>query len=259
MKPRAALFALPAALFALLMLVSTAAGSAQITVFAAASLTNALQDIGQAYKSQNKGKVVFSFASSSVLAKQIEAGGSGELFISADSEWIDYLDERGLLRNAARKNLLGNRLVLIAPKDSKISLVIEPGFPLAKALGDGKLAIADPDLVPAGRYARSALTVLGVWNSIAEQVARAENVRMALAYVARGEAPLGIVYETDARIEPMVRIIGIFPEDTHPPIVYPLVLTKDAKPDARTFFDYLSGPEARAIFEKYGFTVLTKP
>jgi molybdate transport system substrate-binding protein len=233
-----------------------AAADDHITVFAAASLTNALQDIGQRYEAKTGGKIVFSFAASSLLARQIEASSGADIFFSADTQWMDYLDSRGVLAPGTRRNLLGNRLVLIEPANLNTSITIAKNFPLAKALGDGRLALADPDTVPAGKYARAALVSLGVWDSVAGHLAPAENVRVALAYVARGECTFGIVYETDARIEPRVRIAGIFPETSHPPIVYPVALTKDAKPEAKLFLDYLSNSEARAIFEKYGFTVL---
>jgi molybdate transport system substrate-binding protein len=235
-----------------------AASSDRITVFAAASLANTLQDIGKTYEAKTGRKLVFSFAASSLLAKQIESGGGAEMFFSADTEWMDYLDKRGLLAPGTRHNLLGNRLVLIEPANLNTPMIIGKNFPLAKALGIGRLALADPDTVPAGKYARAALISLGVWDSVASHLAPAENVRVALAYVARGEAPFGIVYETDARIEPKVRIVDTFPEATHPPIVYPVALTKDAKPEAKAFLDYLNGSEARAIFVKYGFGILTK-
>lgn len=238
-----------------MLFVATPASSA-VTVFAAVSLTNALEDAGKAYEAKHPDKIVFSFAASSLLARQIEASSGVDIFFSADTEWMDYLDKKGLLAPGTRKNLLGNRLVLIKPADLKAAITIGKNFPLAQALGNSRLALADPDTVPAGKYARAALVSLGVWDSVAGHLAPAENVRVALAYVARGESPFGIVYQTDARIEPRVRIAGIFPEASHPPIVYPVALTKDAKSEARNFLDYLSNSESRAIFEKYGFTVL---
>lgn len=253
-KLRIVLFA---AAIAILSWPAAASDGNQIMVFAAASLSNAVQDIGKAYEAESGTRVVLSFAASSLLAKQIESSGSVDMFFSADTEWMDYVDKRGLLAAGTRKNLLGNRLVLVAPAGTKTSLTIGSNFPLVKALGGGRLALADPDTVPAGKYAKAALTSLGVWNSVADHLAPAENVRVALAYVARGEAPLGIVYETDARIEPKVHVAGVFPENTHPPIVYPMALTKDAKPQAKAFLDYLSGAEARAVFEKYGFKMLS--
>jgi molybdate transport system substrate-binding protein len=232
------------------------AHAADVTVFAAASLTDALNQVGDAYKQDTGKTVVFSFAASSALARQIEASSGADIFISADTDWMDYLDSRGLIAHASRLNLLGNRLVLIAPADSKISLAAEPHFDLAGALGDGRLALADPAAVPAGKYAKAALISLGVWDAIQNKVVPAENVRVALAYVARAEVPLGIVYTTDAKAEPKVRIVSAFPDDAYPRIVYPAALTKDARPSARTFLAYLSSACAKAIFVKDGFTIL---
>ncbi|WP_422560915.1 molybdate ABC transporter substrate-binding protein [Parvibaculum sedimenti] len=223
-------------------------------VFAAASLKNALDDIIKAYAATGGGKVVASYAGSSVLARQIEAGAKADIFISADTDWMDYLANRGLINGQTRSNLLGNRLVLIAPTDSKVAITIGQNFPLREALGEGRLAIADPDSVPAGKYARTALTSLGVWGDVVDHTASAENVRVALAYVARGETPLGIVYETDAKQEPKVRIVGYFPEDTHLPIIYPAALTKGATPEAARFLEFLHSDKAKAAFLKAGFT-----
>jgi len=233
-----------------------AAGENRVTVFAAASLTNAMQDIGNAYEAKARAKLVFSFAASSLLAKQIELGGGVDIFFSADSEWMDYLDKKELLAQGTRHDLLGNRLVLISPTALPAQIRIEKDFPLAQAVGTGRLALADPDSVPAGRYARAALISLGVWKSLVGHLALAENVRMALAYVARGETSFGIVYDTDARIEPKVHVVDTFPEDTHPPILYPVALTKDAKPEAKAFLAYLDGAAARVVFEKYGFKIV---
>jgi len=194
-----------------------------------------------------------------VLAKQIEASGGADVFVSADTDWMDYLDRKGLIAAGTRKNLLGNRLVLIAPADQAVTIAIAPHFDLAGALHDGKLAVGDPESVPAGKYAKAALTALGVWDRVAGQLAPAENVRAALAYVSRGEAPLGIVYTTDALSDKGEHIVGTFPDNTHAPIVYPAALVKDAKPGAKAFLDFLSGPEARAIFAKNGFTILGAP
>ncbi|MGE0667748.1 MAG: molybdate ABC transporter substrate-binding protein [Sphingomonadales bacterium] len=226
----------------------------EVTVFAAASLTNALQDLGKAYEATTGVKVILSFASSSAVAKQIEAGAPADLFVSADAEWMDYLQRHGLIDAATRRNLLSNSLVLIAPAGSAAQLAIAPGFPLAQALGrDGRLSVGDPDFVPAGRYAHAALSQLGVWTDVADRLLRADNVRSALAFVSRGEAPLGIVYRTDVTVDGKVRIIGTFPAGSHPPIVYPLAVVKGAKPGAREFQDFLRTPQARALFEKYGF------
>jgi len=227
----------------------------QILVFAAASLTDALQEASAAYEKTAHVKVKSSFDSSSVLARQIEAGAPADVFISADTTWMDYLQSRNLIQAASRKNLLGNQLVLIAPADSQIQLKIAPHFPLAAALAEGKLATGDPDSVPAGRYARSALTKLGVWDSVAPRLARAENVRIALIYVAQSEAAHGIVYTSDALADKRVRVVDTFPADTHEPIVYPIALTTSAKSEAAAFVAYLAGPQGREIFVKYGFTV----
>jgi len=236
------------------------AGSAAIaetvTVLAAASLTDALGEIGMAYQAKTGTLPSLSFAASSTLARQIEASRGADIFVSADSDWMDYLDNRGLIAHETRRNLLGNHLVLIAPAEARLTLAIASHFDLVGALHGGRLAIADPDSVPAGKYAKTALTTLGVWNSVVDLTVNAENVRVALAYVARGEAPLGIVYMTDAIGEKRVRMVATFPESSHAPIVYPAALTRDAKPGAKDFLDFLSGPEARAIFEKDGFIIL---
>jgi molybdate transport system substrate-binding protein len=227
-----------------------------ITVFAAASLTNALQDIGDAFTKSSSIPVKFSFAASSSLARQIESGAPAEVFVSADLEWMDYLEARKLIQPQSRHNVIGNRLVLIVPADSLAKLKIEPGFPLAAALGKQRLATGDPDSVPAGRYAKQALTKLGVWDSVADHLARTDSVRSALALVDRGEAPFGIVYETDALIDKNVRMIDVFPPDTHSPIVYPVALTSAAKPDAAKFVAFMRGPAGSAVFKSYGFAPL---
>lgn len=227
-----------------------------VTVFAAASLTNALQDVAKDYEASGGGKVKFSFAASSLLARQIEAGADADVFFSADTEWMDYLAERKLIRTGTRRDALSNRLVLIAPAGSTVALSIAPGFAIAAALGDSRLALADPDTVPAGKYAKAALTKLGVWDAVANKIARAENVRAALAYVARGEASLGIVYETDAKAEAKVRTVDTFPADTHPAIVYPVALTASANgSDAEAFLAYILSAKAAAVFKRHGFSV----
>jgi molybdate transport system substrate-binding protein len=247
---------------ATLLLVRPFAAQAQsgdgITVLAAASLTNVMQEIGKTYQASTGKKIVFSFAGSMILAKQIEATAGADLFISADAESMDYLDQKNLIARGTRTNLLGNALVLIAPENSKVSLRIAPGFGLAAALGGGRLALATPDTVPAGRYGKAALMALGVWDSVKDRLAQGEDVRATLAYVARGETPLGIVYATDARIEPKVKMVGTFPENTHEPIVYPAALTKDAKPDTARFLAYLKTTGPRAAFERAGFSVPVK-
>ena len=244
---------LAALLVALAPMAARAADS--VTVFAAASLTDALQKLGAAYEAAG-GHVVFNFAATSTLAHQIESSGGADVFLSADIEWMDYLDGKGLIDRATRRNIVGNRLVLIAPAGSGVNIAIAPHLDLVGALGGGRLAIADPDSVPAGQYGRAALTTLGVWEATAPHLVQAENVRVALAYVARGEAPLGIVYATDAKAEPRVRVVGAFPESTHAPIVYPAALTRDAKPGAGAFLRFLSAAPAAAIFKAAGFTVL---
>jgi molybdate transport system substrate-binding protein len=245
-------------LFAVVLLIAAPvlAQAADVTVFAAASLTNALQQVADGYKAKSGQTVSLSFAASSALARQIEASGGADMFISADKDWMDYLDNKGLIAHATRKDILGGQLVLIAPASSNVQIKIAPHFDLMGALGGGRLSIADPDSVPAGKYARTALTTLGVWSTVVDHLVQAENVRVALAYVARGEAPLGIVYSTDAAAEPKVKIVAEFPDNTHQPIVYPAALTKDAKPAAQAFLDCLEGPEASAIFAKAGFVIL---
>jgi len=243
-------------IFAACLVALIPARAADVTVFAAASLTDALQEAGKAYQQKTGHTVVFSFAASSALARQIEVSPGADVFISADTDWMDYLDNKGLIDRATRKDLVGNSLVLIAPVQSSIGVKIAPHFDLASALGGGRLAIADPAWVPAGKYGKAALAALGAWEGVAGHLAPAENVRVALAYVARGECPLGIVYGTDAAAEPRVRVVDTFPESSHPPIRYPAAATKGAKPLAREFLAFLAGPQSRAIFQKDGFTVL---
>jgi len=224
------------------------------TVFAAASLRNALDEITRTHETRTKDKVVVSYAASSALAKQIEQGAPADVFVSADLEWMDYLEKRQLIKPSSRFNLVRNRLVLIAPADSRAALRIAPGFPLASALGKERISMANPDSVPAGRYGKAALESLGVWKDVQSRVAAANDVRGALLLVARGETPFGIVYSTDAAVEPKVRIVDTFPENTHPPIVYPAALTAVSKSAAaQGFLNSLREPPARAAFEKYGF------
>jgi molybdate transport system substrate-binding protein len=231
---------------------------AAVLVFAAASLKNALDDIDATWQRDTGRSVTASYAASSTLAKQIENGAPADLFISADTQWMDYLEQRKLLKPGSRSDLLGNTLVLVAPAKSDITLMtIAPGFPLTAALGDGRLAMADPAGVPAGMYGKAALEKLGVWGSVANRIAAAENVRAALLLVARGEAPLGIVYATDAAIEPGVRIVAAFPADTHPPIVYPIALIAgSSNSNATAVLAYLKSSVARAQFRKAGFTAI---
>src|SRR5271154_6741087 len=236
------------------------AQDASLLVFAAASMKNALDDVDAAFTKQSGVNVVASYDASSALMKQIEAGAPADIFVSADLKWMDYGSQKKLIKDDSRFNLLGNRLVLIAPKDSKIdNVTIGPGFDLAALAGSGRIAVGDVRAVPAGLYAKAALEKLGIWASVEPKMAMAENVRAALVLVARGEAPLGIVYETDAKIDPSVKIVGVFPEDSHPPIIYPVALTKDAKPNAAQYLAFLRTPDAKAIFERYGFRVLATP
>ena len=237
---------------------STAAGAETVTVFAAASLKNALDAIAAKWRADTGNIATISFAASPTLAKQIENGAPAELFISADEDWMDYLQKRGLIDAKSRADLLGNQLVLIAPKDSPANLAIGAGFPLDAALGDGHLAMADPGSVPAGKYGKAALLKLGVWSAVEGRVAAAENVRAALLLVARGEAPFGIVYRTDAAAEPAVRIVGAFPADSHPPVTYPMALMAGTHPAAAAFAAYLKGATAGALFEAQGFAVLDR-
>jgi molybdate transport system substrate-binding protein len=246
----AALGAVPANSWA-----QAAAGDAQpnLVVLGASSLTDVLNEIGPAFTAKTHRAVTLSYAASSALARQIEAGAPADVFVSADTEWMDYLQARNLIDPSSRRNVVGNRLVLISPADSTVSIKITPHFALAKLLGDGRLATGNPDSVPVGKYARSALTKLGVWSEVQDKIAAADNVRAALALVARGEAPLGIVYRTDALIEKKVRIVADFPANSHEPIVYPAAATARDHVGAADFVKFLSSPTARAIFTKYGF------
>jgi molybdate transport system substrate-binding protein len=230
----------------------------ELLVFAAASLTNVLDEIGTAYTQQTRQRVKFSYAASSALARQLEAGARADVFFSADLEWMDYVQARNLIDRSTRRNVLGNRLALVAPADSKIELKIAPAFKLAEALGDRRLATGDPESVPVGKYARSALTSLGVWNEVADRLVRADNVRSALAFIARGETPLGIVYETDAKVEVRVRVVDIFPANTHPPILYPVAVTRGARQGAQAFVEFLRKPAAEESFVAFGFRTLPR-
>lgn len=241
---------------ALLAAFSSSAMAADVTVFAAASLTNALQDISAQYKKEKRVDVVASYASSSTLARQIEQGAPADLFISADQQWMDYaIDKQQMLANT-RFTLLGNELVLIAPKDSKITKVeIDKKTDWKKLLEGGRLAVGDPDHVPAGIYAKESLENLGAWSTLAPEMARANNVRSAMALVERAEAPLGIVYGSDAVASDKVKVVGIFPEASHKPVEYPMAIVKGHEnPTVTAFYDYLKSPAAAVIFEKYGFT-----
>ncbi|MBU1194435.1 MAG: molybdate ABC transporter substrate-binding protein [Proteobacteria bacterium] len=233
-----------------------AESSGKILVFAAASTTNAIEDIARLFSQQNAIRVVTSFASSSTLAKQIEAGAPADIFISANPEWMDFLEDKGLIKTHTRHDLLGNRVVLIAPAASEVKIDIHPGFKLAQILGKEKIAMGDPDHVPAGIYGRQALKFLGVWEDIQSGIVRAKDVRTALVFVERAEVPLGLVYATDAAISQKVRVVGVFPENSHPEITYPAALVKSAHSEvALKFFDFLKSSEAKAVFKKYGFFV----
>jgi molybdate transport system substrate-binding protein len=231
-----------------------------LTVFAAASMKNALDDIDAAYTAKTGVKIVASYAASSALAKQIEQGAPADVFVSADTDWMDYAIGKKNINEPTRVNLLGNSIVLIAPKDSKIDNVeIGQGFDLAKLAGDGKIATGDVKAVPVGKYAKAALEKLGAWNAAEPKFAMAESVRAALTLVARGEAALGIVYSTDAKVEPGVKIVGTFPADSHPPIIYPVAATTTAKPETADYLAFLRSSAAKTILEKYGFKFLVTP
>jgi len=243
-----------------LAVVPAALAESNLTVFAAASLKNALDAVNAACEEQVGGKATVSFAASSALAKQIEEGAPADIFISADLDWMKYLSERKLIRPDTETHLLGNRIVLIAPADSSAATEIAKGFDLAGLLGDGKLAMANVDSVPAGKYGKAALETLGVWGSVEGRVAQAENVRAALALVSTGEAQLGIVYQTDAKADSKVKVVGVFPEDSHPPIVYPVAQTAESKSEAApAFLKCLQSSKAASLFEEQGFTVLVPP
>ena len=233
------------------------AQGSDVLVFAAASLKNALDAVNAQWTKETGKKAVISYASSAALAKQIEQGAPAQMFISADLDWMDYLAAKSLIKPDTRSNLLGNRIVLIAPKDKAQPVEIKPGFDLASVLGDGRLSMANVDAVPAGKYGKAALEKLGLWAGVSGKIAQAENVRAALLLVSRGEAPAGIVYQTDAAADPNVKIIGTFPEDTHPPIIYPIALTASAThPDAAAFLAYIGSEKAKPLFQAQGFTVL---
>jgi molybdate transport system substrate-binding protein len=231
-----------------------------VTVFAAASLKNAIDDANAAFTKASGLKVVISYAATSALVRQIESGAPADVFLSADLRWMDYAAERKLIRADTRVNLLGNRLVLIAPRNSKLDRVaIGPGLDIARLAGDGRIALADVKAVPAGRYAKAALQSLGAWDAAENKLAQAENVRAALAFVSRGEAPLGIVYATDVRIDPGVKVVGTFPDDSYPPVTYAVAMTAGGKPMAERYLSFLRSSAVKSIFEAFGFTYLIRP
>src|SRR5262245_13898068 len=253
------MFALRRILLSLAVLAGFAiqASAEPVNVFAAASLKNALDAVSEAWKAETGKETKNTYAASSALAKQIEQAAPADVFISADLDWMDYVAEKKLIKGETRKTLLGNSLVLVAPKDSGMKLELKSGADLAGALAGGKLAVGDVKAVPAGKYAKAALEKLGLWASVEANLAQAENVRAALALVARGEAKLGIVYATDAKAEKQVEVAGVFPEDSHPPIVYPVAVIATSKnPDAEAFVTYLSSPKAQALFTTQGFVRL---
>jgi molybdate transport system substrate-binding protein len=241
------------------IIASTPFGSAhaeELTVFAAMTLQGALDDAGAAYTSQSGINVTFSYGSSAALVKQIDNGAPADLFISADSDWMDTAEQKGLINSPTRVNLLSSQLVLIAPRNSSIAANIKAGFPIQKMLGDGRLVMCDPMMMPAGRYGRASLEYFGVWQTVQDRVANADNVRAALAFVSRGEAPLGIVFDTDVALDPSVRIVGVFPSESHPPIVYPAAMVASSDNQAAEPFLAFLQAAAKSIFERYGYIFL---
>lgn len=244
---------------AILLAAATTWGSlafaGDVTIFAAASMQNVMDELNAAYeKTHPDTHIVASYAASSALAKQIENGAPADLFISADLQWMDYVQRYRLIRNDTRKNLVGNHLVLVAPAKSTETVAITKGMDMAKLLGDGYLAVGDPDSVPAGKYARASLEWMGAWGKVITKLARAENVRSALAFVSLGECPYGIVYQSDAADEPRVRVVGTFPEESHPPILYPIALTRKAVPEAQQVYDFLVSEDAKQVLLQHQFT-----
>lgn len=246
-----------AGLLALFMAVALHAEE-KITVFAAASLTNALGDISAQYEKEKAVKISHSFAASSTLAKQIENGAPADIFISADTKWMNYLQDKNLINVASRKEFLANKLVLIAPKGRGFAVKLDKAFDFAKAF-DGKLCTGDIDSVPAGIYAKESLTYLGWWNGVKTRIVGAQDVRGALAFVERGECSAGIVYETDAKVSNKVEIVAAFPEESHKPIVYPVAFVANAKNMNNDYLNYLQSRPALEIFRKYGFSIINQP
>ena len=250
------------AVFASIAATLTVAGAASaaeqpVTVFAAASLTDALKAAAATWQSKGHGPVVLSFGSSSAIAKQVEAGAPADIFASADEKWMKYLTDKSLVDTGTVDRPIGNDLVLIGAADSNASIAIAPNFDLAGALNGGRLAIGDPKGVPAGTYAKAALTKLGVWDQVKDKIAQADNVRAALQLVSRGEAPLGIVYATDAKSDPNVKVIDIFPEGTHPPIIYPIaIMASSTNADAPALLAYLKSSATQSVFKDQGFKIL---
>ena len=247
-------------LIALSLLFTSLIGYAdeKVTVFAAASLTNALTDIGLQYEKEKTTKIVHSFAASSTLAKQIENGAPADIFISADTKWMNYLQDKKLINTATRKEFLGNKLVLIAPKGRGFNVKFDQSFNFSKSF-DGRLCTGDIDSVPAGIYAKDSLIYLNWWDAIKTRIVGTQDVRGALAFVERGECAAGIVYETDAKVSSKVEIVGVFPEQSHKPIVYPMAFVANAKNANSDYFNYIQSDAALAVFKKYGFNIISKP
>lgn len=227
----------------------------KITVFAAASLTNVMSDLAKQYETEKLIKVQTSFAASSALAKQIENGAPADIFMAADSKWMNYLQEKNAIDASTRSNVLGNHLVLIAPKGKKFNVQMDKNFKFADAFY-GKLCTGDVESVPVGIYAKQALISFNWWDSIKSRIVGTQDVRAALVFVERRECDAGVVYETDAKVSNLVEVVASFPDESHEPIVYPLALVKGAKPEAKDFYDYLKSDKAKAIFKQYGFNVL---
>jgi molybdate transport system substrate-binding protein len=236
-----------------LLSAAVAPAQADTTLFAAASTTNAMTDVIAVYTAQTGKKVVPSFASSSTLAKQIEQGAPAQIFVSANTSWMDYLAKADMVVSDSVVDFLGNSLVMIAPKDGAVALTISKDMDLAAILGENRLSVGDPDHVPAGQYAKAALEFLGQWGAVEPKLARASDVRGALALVERGETPLGIVYSTDAAISDAVAVVATFPQESYKKITYPAALVKGADDDAKAFYTFMLSPAAKAIFAKYGF------
>lgn len=254
---RIALACLATAWLGVVAIGTPASAAEKVTVFAAASMKNALDAANAAWSKKTSNETTVSYAASSALAKQIEAGAPADIFISADLAWMDYVAEKKLIKDETRSNLLGNRIVLVAPKDAAQPVEITKGLDLSALVGDGKLAMGAVDSVPAGKYGKAALEKLGAWPEVESKVAGAESVRAALALVSRGEAPYGIVYQTDAAADPGVAIVGTFPEDSHPPIIYPVaILTESKSAAAGAYLEFLKSDKAAPFFTEQGFTVL---
>ncbi|WP_375465847.1 molybdate ABC transporter substrate-binding protein [uncultured Methylobacterium sp.] len=247
-----------AVLIAALLLGTAAEAAETATVFAAASLKNALDNAGAAFTAQTGIAIKASYAASSALARQIESGAPADLFASADLEWMDYLAQKKLIRPETRVSLLSNRLVVVAPKDATETEIAFTAEGFARILGaDGRLATGEVNSVPVGKYAKTAFEKLGLWGTIQTRLAQADNVRAALALVSRGEAPLGVVYASDAKSDPGVKVVGVFPQDSHPPVVYPFAVTAEARGEgAARFLDFLKGAAAKPFFEAQGFSVI---